>query len=58
MLVILHTVLGVEDQADLGNLISDLSELKHIVETRLTLSYLLWSREFSNYGAVKQTNTF
>lgn len=36
MLVILHTVLGMEDQADLGNLISDLGELKHIIETRLT----------------------
>lgn len=47
-----------EDQADLGNLISGRSELKYIVETRLTLPYLLWIREFSNYGAVKQTNTF
>lgn len=47
-----------EDQADLGNLISDLSELKHIVETRLTLSYLLQSRKLFNCGAVKQTSTF
>lgn len=57
MLIILRTVLGTQDRAGLGDLAPGLSEGKHIVKSRLTLSHALWSRGFSNCTATKQTKS-